>query len=193
MQRSQHDHNQAPENRTTAPVNAGDEQAGSIPVRGEGAPGATSLSVLADLVESAIARIETHQLRMLDFNGEPKGVFACELLLRDDHADGPIGIEIEHHAGRTDDESGSLGVTCRVQIPVGDFGTIGAWLCLAQGQVSVVLSADQSSTLQLLESHRDELCAGLRAAGLGESRIICSPRLPAATSSSDGPLLSTSI
>lgn len=123
------------------------------------------LRQLARLVDGAIAKIETNQLKTVAamFDGDPQLHFDLPVAFDDGHRD--LRVQIFHE----DDSAATLGGdsnTIVLEIPLDDDKTLRAAVALAAEDLTVRLWSDDAGVRATISQRREELVDRLRANGL---------------------------
>ncbi len=124
-----------------------------------------SLRQLARLVDGAIAKIETNQLKTIAawFDGEAQLHFDLPVLVDDGHRDLRLQVFYEDDAAAT---PGTESNTIVLEIPLDDGKSLRAAVTLAGDDLSVRLWSDDAGVRAVIGQRRDELMRNLRANGV---------------------------
>lgn len=124
-----------------------------------------SLRQLARIVEGAIAKIETNQLKTIAawFDGDAQLHFDLPVLFDDGHRDLRLQVFSEEAAAPT---SAAESDTIVLEIPLDDGKSLRAAVTLAGDDLSVRLWSDDAAVRAIVAQRRDELTHSLRANGL---------------------------
>lgn len=124
-----------------------------------------SLRQLARLVDGAIAKIETNQLKTVAalFDGDTQLHFDLPVLFDDGHRDLRLQVFSEDAAATT---PGGESNTIVLEIPLDDDKSLRAAVTLTGDDLSVRLWSDDAGVRAVVGQRRDELLHNLRANGL---------------------------
>ncbi len=165
---------------------------GSRPVRSRSAPATTNqqahgntntaspgdaavvktLNALSQQVESALARIQLHQLTSLIEVEGSRSAWNLELPVRDGDEVQMVRFRIEKRPSSRGGQGGGVFSTV-VSIELPSIGAMQARLTLSGDLISVVLRAERDATVALAQSHLDGLCDRLRNIGLVPESVVC--------------------
>ena len=131
----------------------------------DGADDTEPLRHLARLVDGAIAKIETNQLKTVAalFDGDTQLHFDLPVLFDDGHRDLRLQVFYDDETATT---SGGDSNTIVLEIPLDDDKTLRAAVALAADDLTVRLWSDDAGVRSLISQQRDELVHRLRANGL---------------------------
>ncbi len=163
------------EKKTSVPSRPGQQTRGPANPNPVSAREAASLKALIELsqqVESALARIQLHQLTSLIEQEGARSVWMLELPVRDGETVQLVRFRIEKEQSRDEQQpDGSFSIVFSVQLQA--LGGVQARLTLSGSSISVVLQAERDGTVKLARAHLDDLCGRLQQTGLTAESVVC--------------------
>ncbi len=166
---------------------ARNEATSSVPLRPRGpaqaqinpapvpARDAASIKALIDLsqqVDSALARIQLHQLTSLLEHEGARSVWILELPVRDGETVQLVRFRIEKEPSR-DESQAAASFSILFSVRLQALGAVQARLTLWGDSISVVLHAERHRTVKLAQAHLDDLCVRLLQTGLTPESVVC--------------------
>lgn len=131
-----------------------------------------ALIELSQQVESALARIQLHQLTSLIEQEGARSVWILELPVRDGETVQLVHFRIEKEQSSDEQQSEeSFSIVFSVQLQA--LGGVQARLTLSGNSISVVLRAERNATVKLARARLDDLCGRLQQTGLTPESVVC--------------------